>query len=322
LGIALLTTLIATEPNVLATNQQVAKILIIRGDKPQFTQFSKALVEELNDYTFEEFILKKDTDYQAFEDKVLTVKPKLFVLLDNQAVYWAQQYNNHETHKPIPGFATMALNLKEILKEDPFISGIAYEVPGYTVMTSLRRLANEPIKNILTVYRASTFGEFIGDAKQQLKRENINLIAVDIDDISHSSKALIKKLNKIISSRYKGKKIDAFWLISDNKIISKETFKKVWLRKARTLDIPILCGIENFVAPKLNFCTFCAIPNTEGLVLQLADMIYSLIDGGYSPDEFGVDYLLSTTFKLNVMKAESLDFEYNPKSLKGVELLK
>ncbi|NRA67728.1 MAG: hypothetical protein HRU19_24820 [Pseudobacteriovorax sp.] len=293
-------------------------VLIVLSGDDSFKNFASKLEAELSDYQVERLEVNTDSDYPIYKKTIETVKPKVLILLDNISVKFAQKLNQSgQSHKAI---ASMALNLKRLLADDPHIAGVAYEVPGYTVVSSFKKYVKPELEKIVVIYREEEFHTFVKDAKTQLASSGVELIPVKIDGFAH----LPKKMNRIIKKHLtrNPENADAFWLINDNKLLTKDNFASIWITSARKNKLPILCGLKNFVNPSLGFCTFAAIPSEAGLASQVSDYVFSVIDEGALPADIGVDYLLETKFYIDETKYKHFEFSITDKHRYLIEFVK
>ncbi len=284
-------------------------ILVFRSQEREFSVIYDLLKRDLGKYSIDEIVVNSDYNYDKMRAAILAERPKSLILLDNKALHLAKQLRKEaDTYlAKMQGVAGMGLNLKKELKDDPQFCGVAYEVPGYTLLTHFRKIYKKPLENVLVLYRKSVFQQEIEDSRRQLSLEKIGLIAVDVEAMGSDEASLIAAIDKGLSDEVSGKKIDAVWVIGDNGLINSKTFGNLWLARARKFSIPFLCGLQQFANPKLNFCSYAASPRDAGIVNQMVQMTLSLLEDHADPGELGVDYLLGTDRVINLKKIQDLN---------------
>ena len=306
-----------------STPSLAAKILVVRKGSPDFTSVLDAVAAEVGKaHQIADMPIDAELDYEGFSQHVRAAKPDLLVLMDNQAVNLALRFNQEADAyaRSLRGIATMGLNLKKVLSGNPRIAGVAYEVPALSVVTQFRFVTGTPLRRVLTIYRQQEFGDTIAQAKTQLQREGIELVAIDADGVGADD--LKDFLGEKLSGSHGGKKVDAIWVQSDNALLTAETFGQVWVEKSRQLKLPFLCGIEKFAAKELDFCSFAASPDARDLGHQVAEMIFAVLDEHRSPGELGIEYILGVKETVNLAKLKSCGLDVRADRLQNVTILK
>lgn len=302
-----------------------AKVLIVRQAANDFADVKTGIQNALGTaHTVADYVIDGDTKYDAFKSKVNEEKPDLLVVMDNKAVKFAQELNTEADPKlkNMRGIATMGLNLKKVLAGSKTIAGVAYEVPAFTVITQFRYIVKQPIKNVMVIYRKSQFEGTVSEAQAQLKREGVNLIALDAESKGTDPKDLVSFIDDNLKDEVDGTKVDAIWVLSDNALMNKETFAPFWVTRAREMKVPFLCGIEKFASKDLDFCSYSASPQHKDLGQQVSEMIFAVLEEGRKPADIGVDYILSVSKLLNAERLEKTGLETVPDRLKDVKLAK
>lgn len=298
------------------------KLLVVRKDYENFNLVKEGINAEIRSaHEAVDFLITDETSYETFAAKVRETKPDLLLIMDNISVAYATRFNQEpdEYAKNLKSVATMSLNLKKELKGSKNICGISYEVPAFSIISQFRYLVTNPIKNVLVFYRKSEFEQTIEEAREQLSRTGINLIALDAEANGDSKDAIVKYLSDHLKEEVNGTKIDAIWVISDNGLLNEKTFGAIWVKRGRTFKIPFICGLEVFVSKKVNFCSYAAAPNHRDLGLQVATQALSILDEGQTPEQVGVDYILSVVKTANLDKLRSLGLTISPERLKDVK---
>jgi ABC-type uncharacterized transport system substrate-binding protein len=298
-----------------------ATLMTVSFDAAEMRVVKETVARDLKKHKHVDFIIDKNSEYEQFIEALQKHKPDFVALLDNKAVNFMKKL---EEQKPqnlgkVQAAATMALNLRHVLRDSGRICGIHYEVPAFTIITRFRSLMQRTITRILAPYRASEFEWMMTEAKQQLQKEGIELIAVNVEANGRGPAAINQMVEKTLVEEHAGKKIDAILVPTDNVILNKEAFARIWLRKARSLKVPFLCNIEKFTSKEFDFCTFAAYPDLVALGHQLAEQISEVLENGSSVGDLGVDYIIGVQETLNLARARALDLPLNSERLDGVQ---
>ncbi|HET9236520.1 MAG TPA: hypothetical protein VFO10_04690 [Oligoflexus sp.] len=299
-----------------------ATVMTVSFDASEMRVVRETLARDLKKHKHVEFLIDKNSDYAQFIGALEKNRPDFVALLDNKAVNFMKRLE--EEKKPenlarIQAAATMALNLRNVLQGSTRICGIHYEVPAFTIITRFRSLMQRTITRVLAPYRASEFEWMISEARQQLQKEGIELIGVDVEANGREQEAINKLVETILSDEHAGRKIDAILVPTDNVILNKEAFTAIWLRKARSLKVPFLCNIEKFASKDFDFCTFAAYPDLVALGHQLAEQINEVLENGSSVKDLGVDYIIGVQEALNLSRARALDLPMRSDRIEAVE---
>lgn len=321
-GILVLT---LTALTVLSTQSQAApkkKILFVRKGGASFEEVTKKMTADMKKYDVEDFIITDQTPASDFNDKVKSVNPNLMVLMDNRSVDYGIKYNA-ASPKKIPGVGLMGLNLQVVLKDNPNLAGVAFESPAYTLVTQFKHFTEVPIKNVLVFYRKSTFSEMVNQGRDQLKMENINLIAVDVEKNGKEKEKIAEFLKtegaKILEDR---SKYDAVWCLVDSVILTKDLMVGFWLPVMNANKVPLLTGVEPFVNPAMGFGVFAVTPNLADLAGQAGQIVERILDSNEAPGSIGVEQLISVDKVVNTKKADELGYKIKPEVASDAKMLK
>jgi len=306
---------------LLSSVLSAATLMTVSFDSADMRVVKETMVRDLKKHKHVDLLIQKDSDYDEFLAAIRKHRPDFLALLDNKAVNFMKRL---EGQKPqdlpeIQAAASMALNLRHVLHDSKRICGIHYEVPAFTIVTRFRSLIQRPIVTVLAPYRASEFEWMISEAKQQLQKEGIELIAVNVEANGRETAAINRLVEKTLTEEYQGKKIDAILIPADNVILNKEAFASLWLRKARSLKVPFLCNIEKFTSKEFDFCTFAAYPDLVALGHQLAEQINEALENGSSVSELGVDYIIGVQESLNIGRARANYLPLKADRIDGVQ---
>ncbi|HYX33517.1 MAG TPA: hypothetical protein VE954_10415 [Oligoflexus sp.] len=305
---------------LLTQSLSAATLMTVSFDSDEMRLVKETIARDLNKHKHVDLVIRKDSDYEEFLAAVRKNKPDFLALLDNKAVNFMKKLENEKAAdiQHIQAASTMALNLRHVIQNNKKICGIVYEVPAFTIVTRFRRLVSRAITTVLAPYRASEFEMMITEARQQLQKEGIDLIGVNVEAEGRDTAAVNRLVEKALVNEYAGKKIDAILVPSDNVILNKEAFASLWLRKARSLKVPFLCNIEKFTSKDFDFCTFAAYPDLAALGHQLAEQINESLESGTAVAELGVDYIIGVQESLNINRAKAIDLPLKSERLDSV----
>jgi hypothetical protein len=295
-----------------------SKVLILSQEQEDFTKLSEYLTNEIHEgFDTKSVILPKATKYKDFEKTVNENTPDVLVVMDNQGVTLAKEYYSKNPKKKFPSVALMGLNFKSVLKNDPHLCGIAYEVPVFSMLTQFRLAKGDrKLNKVLTFYRGSQFGDVIKEAQELVKMENIELVAVDVET---SKKPLLDYF------KYDGRKLiesgqfDAVYVALDSVLLEKSIFLNFWLPAAKDTDVPFLIGADKFVNPSFDFAVFGMSPNLREMASQAAQMIESLASGDKCQR---IEDLIGVNKFINEKKSKTLGVEIDENSRSEIKFLK
>ncbi|MCM8540173.1 MAG: hypothetical protein NE328_07840 [Lentisphaeraceae bacterium] len=316
LHISLFVLLIAT------LNVSAEKLLIFRQGSANFEELVKSVKGEIGeDLDIVDHILSEKATYKEFVEKTRAEKPDLLLLLDNKAVNFAKKFNKEkdEYAQNLKGVAAMGLNLRKELKGNKNICAVEYEVPAYTIITGFKYIVKKDIKNVLVFYRKSEQQDVIDSAAELLSKEGITLNAMNTEDYGTEDKDVKFFLQRNVMREMYHKGNDLVWVLSDSVMLDNDNFAEVWVNAARKNKMPFIAGIKSFAAPDMQFCTYAASPNHKDLGSQVTEMIFAIIDGS-TPEEIGVEYILSVEKSANLEKIKDNNIETNPDRMADVKV--
>jgi hypothetical protein len=297
-------------------------ILFVRKSGNSFQEVFNKMSEDMKNYEIKDFEIADKTDFNEYSTRVKETNPDLVILMDNKSINFGVKWNS-ESNKKIPGVALMGLNLQYLLKNNKYISGIAFESPAYTLITQFRYSTNVPIKTVLVFYRKSIFSEMINLASSQLKTENITLRAIDVE-ANGTGKDQIETFLKGKGAEAISKRsdYDAIWCLLDSAILTSKLFQEFWIPNTQSSKKPVLAGVEQLVKPELNFGVFAVNPNLPDLATQAVQIVERILEQKESPEKIGIEQLISVDKVLNDKKVKELDINVDPEKSSDVKILK
>ena len=309
---------------ILTFNVSAEKVLIFRQGSANFEELVKSVKEEIDgELELVDHVLSDKATYAEFVQKTRAEKPDLLLLLDNKAVTFAKKFNKEadEYAQNLKGVAAMGLNLRKELKGNKNICAVEYEVPAYTIITGFRYMVKKDIKNVLVFYRKSEQQEVIDSAAKLLSKEGIKLNAMNTEEYGTEDKDVKFFLQRNVMREMYHKDNDLVWVISDSVMLDNDNFAEVWVNAARKNKVPFIAGLKTFADPDMQFCAYSASPNHRDLGSQVTEMVFALIDGS-TPEEIGVEYILSVEKSANITKIKENGIETNPERMKDVKVSK
>jgi hypothetical protein len=210
----------------------------------------------------------QDTSVEELGQFIRKTDPQAIVVVDNPVVAlygrWARSQKS-----PPPAILTMSSFMEELRATVPNSTGIAFEPPAVTTLSQLRSILDRPLRRAGVVYRRG-FESFIDRESKRLAVEEIELVAVAVDK-APSPRALFRALREL-----RKQKIDVLWVSNDNALLSPELLSDVWLPQAKKSNLPVIVGVPGLVGTLPPFGTYAALPDVEGLGLQVVDFVYEL----------------------------------------------
>ena len=251
-------------------------------------------------------VMKKGDEWGQVKGAVLKLNPQLFVLMDNQAIKIYKQYRD-ETQKagkePLSAVALMALQLDKVT-EGMNMAGISYEIPVVTSVVNLRAVSSKPIRSVGVIYRKGWEG-FVQMNASFCQTEKVSLVGYAVpDDGNDYASDLQKGLKNLIGE----KKVDAIWVLNDNKLLNNQTIVKAWIPGLSSSSVPVIVGVETLIQTKFNLGTFAVLPDHAGLGGQVANMIFEIKDNDWKVGDRQIDQPLSVIKMLNSTLARKKGF--------------
>ncbi|WP_437816024.1 hypothetical protein [Sorangium sp. So ce1078] len=196
-------------------------------------------------------------------------RPRAVVLVNNSTVLL---YRNWARATPTPPVALilMASFAEELQRTVPNSVAISYEVPAVTAMMGLRTLGLD-VRRVGVVYRQG-FASHIARQETLMQVEKLTFVRQEL-----SNKPRVQDLRAALVNLQRAG-VDAIWLPNDNGLLSPTFLTNVWLPYVDRLGAPVVVAVRSLVNEHAEFGTFAAIPDTQALTLQAADLLYELAD--------------------------------------------
>ncbi|WP_437877429.1 hypothetical protein [Sorangium sp. So ce513] len=199
-------------------------------------------------------------------------RPRAVVLVNNSTVLL---YRNWARTAPSPPVALilMASFAEELQRTVPNSVAISYEVPAVTAMVGLRTLGLD-VRRVGVVYRRG-FANHIARQEELMQVEKLTFVKQELSNKPHA-----QDLRAALVSLHRAG-VDAIWLPNDNGLLSPKLLTNVWLPYVTRLDAPVVVAVRSLVNEHAEFGTFAAIPDTQALAVQAADLLYELAESDW-----------------------------------------
>lgn len=277
-------------------------MLLVLG--PETSAFNETLVsvrEELADHFQVVYrTINKQTLYERFELYVTSLEPKLLVLLDNPALlhYRLYQRKYEGTRTVPPAIASMAVYIGEVLEKLNIktITGINYEVPLVSSVSSLRPLIGKPIERVGVLYR-NKFSSFIETQRGYCKLEQIELVGYEV---KNHEKDFYKTIRLGLRQLIRGEKVDAIWVLNDRELLAGNLLT-AWQDRLKYFKKPVIVGVEPLIK-RQNFGNFAVLPDHFSLGTQVAEISLEIMQNNWRIAEDGL--LLEPRSSLKLLKID------------------
>lgn len=236
-------------------------------------------------------------------------RPQAVVLVNNSTVLLYREWARTVPTPPV-ALILMASFAEELQRTVPNSVAISYEVPAVTAMVGLRTLGLDAHR-VGVVYRQG-FADHIARQEALMHVEKLTFVKEEL-----SNKPRVQDLRAALVNLQRAK-VDAIWLPNDNGLLSPRFLTNVWLPYVDRLGAPVVVAVRSLVNEHAEFGTFAAIPDTQALAVQAADLLYELADADWKLRSSGVrlpisvkrlvDVRLARRFGLNSSQFGQVDF--------------
>jgi hypothetical protein len=273
-------------------------VLVVRPPDPPFQQADEGFRGELGqEARIRTVVLTGDEDRQRIDAAIAEVHPRVVLALDNAGVALTE-------HVQVPRIVTMAIQV-DAARLPPGTCGIAYDVPGFALLTRFRSVTGFSPGGVLVVHRPSVHARLIDHAQRQLAEEGIRLIPLDATAGGDQPRDVAEFLRRRLAGAVADPAVQAVWILNDPWQLDPDLVRHLWLPLARRTAKPFLAGIPTFVDPRLGLAVFAAAPDPATLGLQAGQQARDLL-GGLSPAAFGVEPMLGILAVIDGDRADAL----------------
>jgi hypothetical protein len=203
-------------------------------------------------------------------------QPNTVVLMNNPTVAAYRTYQQQSGRKQFPpALVVMTSFFDGHLAQIATVTGISYEVPLITVVTSLRKVISSPVERVGVIVRPSLRG-FVERQAAIASREKIEVVQQSVSASPNSSeiKWALRKLKN---------HIDALWILNDDRLLTPRLIVDGWLPGLNERPYyATIVGAAGLVSPRQSFGTFAVLPDHTALGVQAASMIFDLADNNWA----------------------------------------
>jgi len=292
-----------------------ATILIAMPTLGDFGDVRRGLVTEVQkNFNVTTIAVTEKTTAAELGNAIERTSPACVVLMNNSTVTLFRQYKESRGSNPVPPAVVVMTSFLERLRATlPHSTGIAYEVPGVTMVRNLRTIITPPIHKVGVVYRP-VFKDFIEKQKILAVSEQIEFVAVEVaKDVS------AEDLKAAIVSLANNGKVDALWMINDNGLIRDGRFlDESWRAALKEVKLPLIVGLPNLIDPISPLGTLAVVPDHETLGLQTANLIFDVADDGWRVEDHAIELPLSVKTIVDIKQARE-KFGLQPEALKHID---
>jgi hypothetical protein len=219
--------------------------------------------------------------------EIAAVRPACIVLMGNQPLNLYSKYQSQHPGPFPPAVVVMASFLEEQRPLFKNVTGIAYEIPGITTFVNLRSFIYRPVRRVGVLHR-SLFADYVKKQQTLAAVEQVQLVPLEVssDPGPYEIRGALEKL-------IKRERVDAIWVLNDNKLLKPELIAKGWLKMLHKHPIAVVVGVGNLVDTRLHFGSFAMLPDHGALGVQTANLIFKLSDEGWKADSTPVELPVS-----------------------------
>jgi len=232
---------------------------------------------------------RHDEEYKRLSTSLDEIKPAVLVLMDNSTVDLYRRYQNEfRNDRPFPPtIVAMAINIVKAIEGLEDTVGIRYEISAAISLRDLRNVIRDPIRRVGVIYREE-FQDYFQEQKADAAREKIELVGYRIDE---DEKNVHRRLRRGLRYLTQREEVDALWLINDNKLLTAETVKNVWIPSLDGYRKPIVVGVRSLV--EIGFGHFAEWPDHNEIGNMIADWALEISQTDWQVEEGEVRKLYS-----------------------------
>ena len=290
-------------------------ILIAMPTLGEFVDVRRGLVTEVQkNFNVTTIAVTPETTAAQLGNAIDRTAPACVVLMNNSTFTLFKQYKESKGSAPVPpAVIVMASFIDRLRAALPHSTGIAYEVPGVTMIRNLRTIITAPVRKVGVIYRP-VFRDFIEKQKELAAPEQIEIVAVEVPkDVSAGD------LHAAITALAEKQKVDALWMLNDNGLIRDGRFlDESWRAALKDVKLPVIVGLPNLIDPLSPLGTMAVVPDHETLGLQTANLIFDVADDGWRVEDHAIELPLSVKTIVDIKQARE-SFGLQPDALRHID---
>ena len=278
---------------------QLPLITVVAPEAAPVLPLLRTLRSELTpDFDVQVISLRRATTTAELASLLAIQAPRALVLVDNSAGQLYAPIARAAKH-PLPSVLVMSSFVERLQQSVPNSTAIGFETPAVTTLSDVRSVLSRPIARAGVVYRKG-FEGFVTHERELAQREQIELVALSVP--AEPSVANLSRALRHLEHEH----IDAVWISNDNVLLSKKLLGNAWVPFAKKTALPIVVGVPALVETAVPFGTYAAVPDTEGLGVQTADLLYALQKQEWLWSSTAVHPPIAVKTYLNVARAREL----------------
>jgi putative ABC transport system substrate-binding protein len=290
-------------------------ILIAMPTLGDFVDVRRGLVTEVQkNFNVTTLAVSDKTTAAELGAVIERTSPACVVLMNNPTVALFRQYKDSRGSNPVPPAVVVMTTFLERLRATlPHSTGIAYEVPGVTMVRNLRTIIAAPVHKVGVIYRP-LFKDFVEKQKGLAASEQIEFVGAEVaKDIN------AEDLKAAIVALATKNKVDALWMVNDNGLIRDGRFlDESWRAALKEVKVPLIVGLSNLVDPIAPLGTLAVVPDHETMGLQAANLIFDVADDGWRVEDHAIELPLSVKTIVDVKQARE-QFGLQPDALRHID---
>lgn len=235
-------------------------------------------------------------DAPIISEAIRRHKPSAVVLINNPTVaaYRAYQHGaSGAVHPPAVVVMTSLLEQSELALLNA--TGIRYEVPLVTAVTSLRRLLAQPIAQV-GVIRREDFRHFVQAEAELAAREKVSVTSEVLSASFNASE--IKRALRNLKQR-----VQALWVLNDDRLLNEALLSEGWVVGVNERPwIPTIVGVESLMVANGPLGDFAFLPDHVALGTQTASILFDAMDRGWQLPNHELQLPVSTTTVVDLLR--------------------
>jgi hypothetical protein len=260
-----------------APDPSLETIAVMTPLEPETQELWKALVLELTgEFNVETIPVTRATAPDDLSRELMKVSPKSVVVVDNRTLGLYRQLQSMRPQEEFPpAVVVMTSFLERSIGSLRRATGIAYEVPAVSSIVALREVAELDVQRVGVVHRR-TFTDVVQAQAELAAVEKVELVSIAVSD-TPTPEEVEDSLDLLVVDE----KVDALWVLNDNRLLSADLLIKSWLPVLRFKPIPVIVGVSALVHPDVHFGTLAVLPQHAQLGVQTADLVFELADNDW-----------------------------------------
>lgn len=237
----------------------------------------ESLVQELGaEFNVATVPVGRTTGSRHLARELERLQPACVVVVDNRTL---ELYRELQGQRPSatfpPAVVVMTSFLERAIGGLRGATGIAYEVPAVSSIVALREVSRLDVQRVGVVHR-QMFRDVIATQSRLAALEKVELVSIAVPN-DPTPEVVEDSLDRLVVEQ----KVDALWVVNDNRLLTAELLVESWLPVLRFRPIPVIVGVSALVHPEVHFGTLAVLPNHAELGVQAANLIFDLADNAW-----------------------------------------